>query len=136
MKNSTLPTGGAPTPTNGANGNGLRGAFRHFASSTANAVGSPAVFLIALLLILAWAVTGPIFDFSDTWQLVINTGTTLVTFLMVFLIQNTQNRDARAIHLKLDELIRSIKGARNRLVDLENCSDEEIAEIEAEFHRF
>ena len=83
-------------------------------------------------MIVAWALTGPIFHFSDTWQLVINTGTTIVTFLMVFLIQNTQNRDAKAIQLKLDELIRSKRGARNSLVDLENCTDEELEEMERE----
>jgi low affinity Fe/Cu permease len=91
--------------------------------------------VLASVVIIGWAVTGPMFHFSNTWQLVINTGTTIVTFLMVFLIQSTQNRDARAIHLKLDELIRSKRGARNKLVDLENCTDEELAEIEAEFHR-
>jgi low affinity Fe/Cu permease len=80
-------------------------------------------------------VTGPLFGFSDTWQLVINTGTTIVTFLMVFLIQNAQNRDAKALHLKLDELIHSIHGARNRLIELENCNDEELAALETEFRR-
>ena len=83
--------------------------------------------------ILVWAATGPIFRYSDTWQLVINTGTTIVTFLMVFLIQNTQNRDAKALHLKLDELLRSMKSARNKLINLENCSDEELEHIERQF---
>jgi low affinity Fe/Cu permease len=115
--------------------NGVKRLFQKFAHTTSNAVGSAWAFLIAVLVILAWAVTGPIFHFSDTWQLVINTGTTIVTFLMVFLIQNTQNRDAKAIHLKLDELIRAKRGARNRLVDLENCTDEELDEIEREFQR-
>jgi low affinity Fe/Cu permease len=109
--------------------------FQTFAHKTSSAVGSPWAFLLAALIILIWAVTGPIFRFSDTWQLVINTGTTIVTFLMVFLIQNTQNRDAKAIHLKLDELIRAKHGARNRMVDLENCTDEELDQIEREFKR-
>jgi low affinity Fe/Cu permease len=84
---------------------------------------------------LVWAATGPLFRYSDTWQLVINTGTTIITFLMVFLIQNTQNRDSKAIHLKLDELIRAASSARNRLMDLENCTDEELATIETEFKK-
>jgi low affinity Fe/Cu permease len=109
--------------------------FQAFAQKTSAAVGTPWSFLLATLVIIVWAVTGPIFKFSDTWQLVINTGTTIVTFLMVFLIQNTQNRDAKAIHLKLDELIRAKHGARNRMVDLENCTDEELDEIEREFKR-
>jgi low affinity Fe/Cu permease len=83
---------------------------------------------------VVWAISGPIFGFSDTWQLVINTGTTIVTFLMVFLLQSTQNRDARALHLKLDELLRSAGPARNRLIDLEDCTDEEMAQIERQFH--
>ena len=84
---------------------------------------------------LVWALTGPVFHYSETWQLVINTGTTIVTFLMVFLIQNTQNRDARAIHLKLDELIRSINAARNKLIDLENGTDEELDKVQREFEK-
>jgi len=115
--------------------NPLRDYFRRFAQTTAAAVGSAWAFIIAFLVIVAWAITGPLFKFSDTWQLVINTGTTIVTFLMVFLIQNTQNRDARAIHLKLDELLRGVKGARTHMVDLENCTDEELDEMEKEFHR-
>ena len=114
---------------------GLRHTFHRFSQATSAAVGTPVAFLLAALIIIGWAVTGPLFHYSDTWQLVINTGTTIVTFLMVFLIQNTQNRDAKAIHLKLDELIRAKKGARNRLVDLENCTDEELDQIEAEFKR-
>ena len=98
-------------------------------------MGSPWAFLVAALIIAVWAVTGPIFHYSDTWQLIINTGTTIVTFLMVFLIQNTQNRDAAAVHLKLDELIRSVKGARNRLVDLEELSEDELEELRAEFQK-
>jgi low affinity Fe/Cu permease len=110
--------------------------FRRIASASAAAVGSKWAFLIAVLIVVIWAATGPIFHFSDTWQLVINTGTTIVTFLMVFLIQNTQNRDAKAIHLKLDELIRAIQGARNRLVNLEELSDEELNDLQRQFERF
>ncbi|HEX9298433.1 MAG TPA: low affinity iron permease family protein [Polyangiaceae bacterium] len=109
--------------------------FRKFAHRTSASVGSPWAFLLAVLVIVLWAATGPIFHYSDTWQLVINTSTTIVTFLMVFLIQNTQNRDAVAIHLKLDELIRALKGARNQLVDLEELSDEELERLRQEFHR-
>ena len=86
-----------------------------------------------MLVIVVWLVTGPTFHFSDTWQLIINTATTVVTFLMVFLIQNTQNRDAKAMHLKLDELIRAVKGARNQLVDLENLSDDDLKKLEQQF---
>jgi low affinity Fe/Cu permease len=107
--------------------------FRKFASVTSALVGSAWSFILAVLVILVWGVTGPMFDFSDTWQLIINTGTTIVTFLMVFLIQNTQNRDAKAIHLKLDELVRAVKGARTGLVDLEEMSDEELEKLQKEF---
>jgi low affinity Fe/Cu permease len=120
------------------NPNGARTAgdvFRELAHHSANVVGSPWAFFVALLIVVVWAATGPLFGFSDTWQLVINTGTTIVTFLMVFIIQNAQNRDARALHLKLDELIYSIHGARNSLIDLEECTDAEVAELEAEFRR-
>src|SRR3954468_23282612 len=113
----------------------IRDAFGIFARKASNVLGSAWAFVIAIGIIVIWAATGHAFGYSDTWQLIINTGTTIVTFLMVFLIQNTQNRDAKAIHLKLDELIRSKKGARNKLVDLENCTDEELAEIEEEFKR-
>ncbi len=109
--------------------------FRRFAASTANVLGSPGAFMGAALLIALWAVTGPLFGFSDTWQLVINTLTTIVTFMMVFLIQNTQNRDAKAVHLKLDELIRSVRGARNGLVNLESLSDEELERLQREFEK-
>ncbi len=109
--------------------------FRKFAHLTSRGVGSPWAFISAVLVIVVWGTTGPIFHFSDTWQLVINTGTTIVTFLMVFLIQNTQNRDAIAIHIKLDELIRALKGARNRLVDLEEFSDKQLEELQQEFRR-
>jgi low affinity Fe/Cu permease len=109
--------------------------FRKFAARTAEWVGASAAFFIGLSIIVLWGLAGPLFGFSDTWQLVVNTATTIVTFLMVFLIQNTQNRDARAIHLKLDELIRSVKGARTAMVALENCSDEELAALQDEFER-
>jgi low affinity Fe/Cu permease len=109
--------------------------FRKFAATTAETVGSSWAFLIGLVTIIGWAVLGPVFGFSDTWQLVINTATTIVTFLMVFLIQNTQNRAAQAMHLKLDELIRGVSGARTALVNLEACSDEELAALQKEFER-
>jgi len=109
--------------------------FAAFARHASAAVGSAWAFIIAFATIVAWAISGPIFGFSDTWQLVINTATTIVTFLMVFLIQNTQNRDAHAIHLKLDELIHSIKAARNSLISLENCTDEEIQRLQQDFDR-
>jgi low affinity Fe/Cu permease len=98
-------------------------------------LGSAWSFAAAVLIIILWLVTGPAFHFSDTWQLIINTATTVVTFLMVFLIQNTQNRDAKAVHLKLDEIIRAVKGARNELVDLEDLSEDELKRLEEEFHR-
>jgi low affinity Fe/Cu permease len=107
--------------------------FRRLAQATAQAVGTPWTFLGAVLVVIVWALSGPAFHFSDTWQLVINTGTTIVTFLMVFLIQNTQNRDAKVMHLKLDELIRATHTARNRLVDMEAMSDEELAALQREF---
>jgi low affinity Fe/Cu permease len=107
--------------------------FRRIASRTSHGVGSPWAFIGALAVIIVWGITGPLFHFSDTWQLVINTGTTIVTFLMVFLIQNTQNRDSHALHLKLDELIRSNALARNRLMGLEDLNDAELDELQAEF---
>jgi low affinity Fe/Cu permease len=110
-------------------------AFRVFARHSASALGSAWAFCGAALIILVWILSGPIFHFSDTWQLVINTATTIVTFLMVFLIQNTQNRDAKAMHLKLDELVRAIKGARNELVNLEDLSDEELKKLEKQFQQ-
>lgn len=106
-----------------------RSAFTRFAKWAARAAGKPTTFALAVLIILLWAVTGPIFGYSDTWQLTINTGTTIITFLMVFLIQNTQNRDAEAMHVKLDELIRAIEGAHNALLDLEELEDEELDRI-------
>ena len=110
-------------------------AFRIFARRTSVLLGSAWAFVGALFIITVWAITGPTFHFSDTWQLIINTGTTIVTFLMVFLIQNTQNRDAKAMHLKLDELIRALKKARNEMVDLEDLSDEELGKLEQQFKR-
>jgi len=111
----------------------IRDSFRHFARKASAVLGSAWAFIGALVIIGVWGLTGPMFHFSDTWQLIINTGTTIVTFLMVFLIQNTQNRDAKAMHLKLDELIRAVQGARNRLVDLEALSDEELKKLEDQF---
>jgi low affinity Fe/Cu permease len=110
-------------------------AFRVFARRSSVMLGSAWAFAGAVLVILVWLITGPTFHFSDTWQLIINTATTVITFLMVFLIQNTQNRDAKAVHLKLDELIRAIKDARNELVDLEDLSDEDLQKLEAQFRR-
>jgi low affinity Fe/Cu permease len=110
-------------------------AFRVFAHRSSILLGSAWAFAAAVLAILVWIVTGPTFHFSDTWQLIINTATTIITFLMVFLIQNTQNRDAKAMHLKLDELIRAVTGARNQLVDLESLSDEELKKLEDQFRR-
>jgi low affinity Fe/Cu permease len=110
-------------------------AFRIFARRSSVILGSAWAFAGAALVILVWLLTGPTFHFSDTWQLIINTATTIITFLMVFLIQNTQNRDAKAVHLKLDELIRAIKDARNELVDLEDLSDEELKKLEEQFRR-
>lgn len=110
-----------------------KGVFTRFAEGTAWATGHPAAFLLAFGTIIVWAVTGPIFKFSDTWQLVINTGTTIITFLMVFLIQNTQNRDVMAMHLKLDELIRSSKPANTALLDMEELSEAELSKIRGEY---
>jgi low affinity Fe/Cu permease len=110
-------------------------AFRIFARRSSIILGSAWAFAGAVLVIAVWLLTGPTFHFSDTWQLIINTATTIITFLMVFLIQNTQNRDAKAVHLKLDEMIRALKGARNQLVDLEDLSDEELKKLEEQFQR-
>ena len=100
--------------------------FGHFAASASSCLGSRWAFATAIAVILVWAIAGPIYHYSDTWQLLINTGTTIVTFLMVFLIQNTQNRDARAINLKLDELIHSISTAKNQMINIEHLSDEDL----------
>jgi low affinity Fe/Cu permease len=113
----------------------IRDAFGIFARKTSNILGSAWAFVLAIVIIVVWALTGPTFHYSDTWQLIINTGTTIVTFLMVFLIQNTQNRDAKAVHLKLDELIRALGPARNKLVDLEKLSDDELKTLENEFEK-
>lgn len=110
-------------------------AFNNFAKHCAALVGSPVAFVCAVVVVLTWVMTGPHFSYSDTWQLVINTGTTIVTFLMVFLIQNTQNRDAKAVHLKLDELIHGVQGARNSLIDLEDLSDQELSVLQQQFER-
>lgn len=104
----------------------LKASFDRLSKLTANWSGHPAAFGLALVVIAVWGMTGPIFGFSDTWQLVINTGTTIVTFLMVFLIQATQNRDTGAIHVKLDELIRAVEGAHNAVIDLENLDEEQL----------
>ena len=112
-----------------------RSLFTRFAKGTARRAGHPAAFLLAVALLLAWGLSGPVFGFSDTWQLVINTGTTIVTFLMVFLIQSTQNRDAEAIQIKLDELIRAVDGARNVLLDLEELDERELDRIHAQYER-
>jgi low affinity Fe/Cu permease len=109
--------------------------FRQVANIISQWAGSAGVFLGAILIVLVWASSGPLFKFSDTWQLVINTGTTIITFLMVFLIQNTQNRDTKAIQLKLDELIHSTKTARDTFVGLEELTDEELAELDNEFKK-
>lgn len=113
----------------------IRDAFGIFARKTSSVLGSAWAFVCALLIIVVWALTGPTFHYSDTWQLIINTATTIVTFLMVFLIQNTQNRDAKAVHLKLDELIRAHEPARNKLVDLEKLSDDDLKKLEGEFEK-
>ena len=109
--------------------------FRRFALQTSQAMGSPWAFATALFVVLGWLVTGPVFRWSDTWQLIINTATTIVTFLMVFLIQATQNRDAKAIQLKLDELLRAVHGAREDLEDLEDATEDEVRRYENEFRR-
>jgi low affinity Fe/Cu permease len=101
-------------------------AFGKFAAAASSWLGSKWAFVGAIVIIIIWALTGPVFHYSDTWQLVINTGTTIITFLMVFIIQNTQNRDARAINLKLDELIHAIDTAKNQMMDIENLSDKEL----------
>ncbi|KAG0506234.1 MAG: Low affinity iron permease [Candidatus Udaeobacter sp.] len=110
-------------------------AFRIFARRSSRVLGSAWAFAGAIVIIVVWGLTGPMFHYSNTWQLIINTGTTIVTFLMVFLIQNTQNRDAKAAHLKLDEIIRALEGARNELIDLEKLADEDLASLEKQFER-
>lgn len=107
--------------------------FTVFAKSTSRAAGHPLAFLLAVVVILAWGISGPVFGYSDTWQLVVNTGTTIITFLIVFLIQNTQNRDSQAVHVKLDELIRALEGAHKALLDLEDLEDKELDRIRAKY---
>jgi low affinity Fe/Cu permease len=114
---------------------GKRSLFTRFAVGVSEAAGTPRAFGAALAVIVVWAITGPLFGWSDSWQLVVNTGTTIVTFLMVFLVQTTQNRESRALHLKLDELIRSQKRARNIFTALEDATDEELGELEGEFRK-
>jgi low affinity Fe/Cu permease len=109
--------------------------FRTFATRASEWVGTPTAFVLGLVFIIGWALSGRLFGFSDTWQLVVNTATTIATFLMVFLVQNTQTRDALAIHLKLDELLRGVKGARTAMVALEKASDEDLAQLQDEFER-
>jgi len=109
--------------------------FTRFAKWTSHAAGRPTTFVLALAVLLVWAVTGPLFGYSDTWQLLINTGTTIVTFLMVFLIQNTQNRDSTAVHLKLDELIRATRGAENALLDIEELEDEDLERMRCHYEK-
>jgi len=113
----------------------LNEGFRKFSNKAASTLGSPWLFVMSLLLIILWLISGPFAHFSDTWQLLINTATTVFTFLAVFLIQNTQNRDAKAMHLKLDELIHAIQGARNQLVDLEDLSDAELEKLQLQFRK-
>jgi low affinity Fe/Cu permease len=113
----------------------MNGVFRKISVWVSARAGSSAAFTVAILVVLIWAVTGPLFDFSNTWQLVINTGTTIVTFLMVFLVQNTQNRDAKAMQLKLDELLKASKAARDKFIDIENLSDQQISQLASEFNR-
>ena len=109
--------------------------FGRLARLTAHAMGQPAAFGTALAIIILWAISGPIFGFSDTWQLIINTGTTIITFLMVFIIQNTQNRDAEAMHIKLDELIRAMDQAQNALLNLEELEEDDLERIRADYLR-
>ena len=123
---SSTPRAVAPT---------WRDGFSRFAGWSADLLGSPVAFAVSALGTLLWALSGPFFNYSDTWQLVVNTATTVLTFLAVFLIQHTQNREGRAMQLKLDELIRSSKDARNRLIDLEHCTEEELKQIQEEFAR-
>src|SRR5213596_1820325 len=135
MKRRTMPSNNSTKPEERDFFCRVQDGFRHFAHRSANVLGSAWAFIGAIFIIAVWGLTGPAFHFSDTWQLIINTGTTIVTFLMVFLIQNTQNRDAKAVHLKLDEIIRALKNARNELVDLEKLSEEDLKKLEKQFER-
>ena len=121
--------------TNGKPPEAVNHWFHRFACKTADIMGSAWAFFAAIGIIIVWALLGPVFHYSDSWQLVINTGTTIITFLMVFLIQNTQNRDAKAFHLKLNELIHAIKGARNTMMNLEDMTDDELAELKKQFDK-
>jgi low affinity Fe/Cu permease len=116
-------------------GNSTKEYFQTFATQCSQVAGSKWTFLSAVLLIFAWGFTGPLFHYSNAWQLVVNTATTIVTFLMVFLIQNAQNRDSHALHLKLDEIIRSLRGANNKMIDIEKLSDQELAALAAEYEK-
>ena len=109
--------------------------FHKFATAISEIVGTPWAFLTALLLVILWVAAGPVFQYSDSWQLVINTSTTIITFLMVFIIQSSQNRDTKAIHIKLDELLRAVHGARTGLINIENLSDEDLLQLQQEFER-
>lgn len=111
----------------------MKESFRKIAHKSSEVLGSATIFIVAVLMIMLWILSGPYFSYSNTWQLIINTGTTIFTFLMVILIQNTQNRDSKAIHLKLDELILGLRSARDKLIDLEDMSDEEIEKMQKEF---
>jgi low affinity Fe/Cu permease len=133
MKRGSMPLNNSEKPQKRDFFCRAQDSFRRFARRSSEVLGSPWAFISAIFIIVVWGLTGPAFHFSDTWQLIINTATTVVTFLMVFLIQNTQNRDAKAMHLKLDELIRALKGARNQLVDLENLSDDDLKKLEKQF---
>jgi low affinity Fe/Cu permease len=118
-----------------ASASSRRSWFTRFANGASRATGKPVTFVLALVIVAVWAVTGPMFGFSDTWQLIINTGTTIVTFLMVFLIQNTQNRDSEAMHVKMDELIRALEGAHNALLDLEELDDRTLDTIRGRYRK-
>lgn len=131
MVNSTASTAGEPPRTHGT----LNEFFHRFSHASAAFTGSPYAFILACSTIVVWLITGPLFRYSDAWQLVINTSTTIITFLMVFLIQNQQNRDAKVMHLKLDELLRAGRSARNDLIELEDCTDEELKLLEEEFRQ-
>ena len=111
----------------------MRDMFHRLSETVATAVGTSWAFLLALAVVVIWAITGPVFDYSDTWQLLINTGTTVVTFLMVFIIQNSQNREAKVVTIKLDELLRAVEGARTELVGLDHMSEEELEEVQKQF---
>jgi low affinity Fe/Cu permease len=114
----------------------MRDRFSHFAARTGEIMGSYWAFLLAILTVVVWGITGPLFQFSDTWQLVINTGTTIVTFLMVFLLQNSQNREAQATQLKLDELIRAVDQANNQLIDAEDCTEDELEQLRQSYQAY